>query len=151
MGKDSDGREIFLRDLWPSLQEIRDTMQSALPGYRGRIAHVRQSADEVARREMGRRARAFGMHVIGYDPYVGPARFEELGTPGGILWHLNLGWAAAATGDLGRCFAALAAGARQAERFGSRRWRRSIELQRVAERYWTGRWPEVVAVVDDNV
>jgi aconitate hydratase len=30
MGKDTDGREVFLRDLWPSLQEIRDTMQSAL-------------------------------------------------------------------------------------------------------------------------
>jgi D-3-phosphoglycerate dehydrogenase len=29
--------------------------------------------------EMGRRARAFGMHVIGFDPYVGPGRFEELG------------------------------------------------------------------------
>jgi class 3 adenylate cyclase/tetratricopeptide (TPR) repeat protein len=77
------------------------------------------------------------------------ARFDELGTPSGTLWHLNLGWAAAATGDLGRCFAALAAGTRQAERFGSRRWRRSIELQRVAERYWTGRWPEAVTVVDD--
>jgi class 3 adenylate cyclase/tetratricopeptide (TPR) repeat protein len=77
------------------------------------------------------------------------ARFGVLGTPGGILWHLNLGWAAAAMGDLRRCFAALAAGAREAERFGSWRWRRSIELQRVAERYWTGRWPEAVAVVDD--
>jgi class 3 adenylate cyclase len=76
------------------------------------------------------------------------ARFEELGTPGGTLWHLNLGWAAAAMGDLPRCFAALAAGTRQAERFGSRRWRRSIELQRVAERYWTGRWPDAVAIVD---
>ena len=30
LGKDADGREIFLRDLWPSLQEIRDTMRSAL-------------------------------------------------------------------------------------------------------------------------
>ena len=30
LGKGADGREIFLRDLWPSLQEIRDTMQSAL-------------------------------------------------------------------------------------------------------------------------
>jgi aconitate hydratase len=30
IGKGADGREIFLRDLWPSLQEIRDTMQSAL-------------------------------------------------------------------------------------------------------------------------
>jgi hypothetical protein len=77
------------------------------------------------------------------------ARFEELGTPGGTLWQLNLGWAAATMGDLERSFAALAAGTRQAERFGSRRWRRSIELQRVAEHYWTGRWTEVVAVVDD--
>jgi class 3 adenylate cyclase/tetratricopeptide (TPR) repeat protein len=77
------------------------------------------------------------------------ARFKDLGAPGGTLWHLNLGWAAAAMGDLPRCFAALAAGARLAERFGSRRWRRSIELQRVAERYWTGRWAEAVAVVDD--
>jgi class 3 adenylate cyclase/tetratricopeptide (TPR) repeat protein len=76
------------------------------------------------------------------------ARFEELGAPSGTLWHLNLGWAAATMGDLRRCFAALAAGTRQAERFGSRRWRRSIELQRVAEDYWTGRWPEVVATVD---
>jgi class 3 adenylate cyclase/tetratricopeptide (TPR) repeat protein len=76
------------------------------------------------------------------------ARFDRLGTPGGTLWQLNLGWAAAATGDLARCFAALAAAARQAERFGSRRWRRAIELQRVAERYWTGRWAEAVAVVD---
>jgi tetratricopeptide (TPR) repeat protein len=79
------------------------------------------------------------------------ARFEELGTPSGTLWHLNLGWAAATMGDLPRCFAALAAGTRQAERFGSRRWRRSIELQRVAELYWTGRWPTAVAVVDDLV
>jgi tetratricopeptide (TPR) repeat protein len=77
------------------------------------------------------------------------ARFEELGTPSGTLWHLNLGWAAATMGDLPRCFTALAAGTRQAERFGSRRWRRSIELQRVAELYWTGRWPKAVAVVDD--
>jgi class 3 adenylate cyclase/tetratricopeptide (TPR) repeat protein len=77
------------------------------------------------------------------------ARFEELGTPSGTLWQLNLGWAAATMGDLQRCFAALAAGTRQAERFGSRRWRRSIELQRVAEHYWTGRWTEVVAIVDD--
>jgi aconitate hydratase len=30
IGKDGGGREIFLRDLWPSLQEIRDTMQAAL-------------------------------------------------------------------------------------------------------------------------
>ena len=77
------------------------------------------------------------------------ARFDELGTPSGTVWHLNLGWAAATMGDLARCFAAVDAGARQVERFGSWRWRRAIELQRVAEHYWTGRWPEVVTVVDD--
>ena len=77
------------------------------------------------------------------------ASFDELGTPGGIVWHLNLAWAAATLGDLPRCFAALAAGAVRAERFGSLRWRRTIELQRVAERYWTGRWEEAVGIVDD--
>ena len=30
IGKDKQGRETFLRDLWPSLSEIRDAMQSAL-------------------------------------------------------------------------------------------------------------------------
>ena len=30
LGKDKDGKETFLRDLWPSLIEIRETMQSAL-------------------------------------------------------------------------------------------------------------------------
>jgi class 3 adenylate cyclase len=76
------------------------------------------------------------------------AAFDRLGMPGGIVWHLNLAWAAAALGDLRRCFEALAAAALRAERFGSLRWRRTIELQRVAERYWTGRWEEAVAAVD---
>ena len=30
LGNDKDGNETFLRDLWPTLSEIRDTMQSAL-------------------------------------------------------------------------------------------------------------------------
>ena len=30
IGKGSDGRDVFLRDIWPTLQEIRSTMQSAL-------------------------------------------------------------------------------------------------------------------------
>src|SRR6188472_2116135 len=30
IGKDKEGKEIFLRDLWPSLTEVRDAMQSAL-------------------------------------------------------------------------------------------------------------------------
>src|SRR5213082_835499 len=30
LAKDKDGKETFLRDLWPTLNEIRDTLQSAL-------------------------------------------------------------------------------------------------------------------------
>ena len=30
IGKDKNGKETFLRDLWPSLKEVRDAMQSAL-------------------------------------------------------------------------------------------------------------------------
>src|SRR5213083_1605532 len=30
MGRDSGGKEVYLRDLWPTLREIRETMQSAL-------------------------------------------------------------------------------------------------------------------------
>jgi aconitate hydratase len=30
IGKDRDGREVYLRDLWPSLKEVRDVMKSAL-------------------------------------------------------------------------------------------------------------------------
>jgi aconitate hydratase len=30
LGKDRDGKKVFLRDLWPSLSEIRDAMQTAL-------------------------------------------------------------------------------------------------------------------------
>ncbi|MDQ6626558.1 MAG: aconitate hydratase [Verrucomicrobiota bacterium] len=30
LGKDRDGHDVYLRDLWPSLQEIRDTLRTAL-------------------------------------------------------------------------------------------------------------------------
>jgi aconitate hydratase len=30
IGKGKDGREVFLKDIWPTLQEVRDQMQSAL-------------------------------------------------------------------------------------------------------------------------
>jgi aconitate hydratase len=30
LGKGKDGRDVFLKDIWPSLQEVRDQMQSAL-------------------------------------------------------------------------------------------------------------------------
>src|SRR6266699_1475624 len=75
------------------------------------------------------------------------ATFEREGTPG-ISWHLNLAYALAALGDLARCFQTWEAAARLAERFGSMRALRSIQLQRVAEHWWTGRWDQAVAVVD---
>ena len=30
IGQDQNGREVYLRDIWPTLQEIRDTMEAAL-------------------------------------------------------------------------------------------------------------------------
>jgi aconitate hydratase len=30
LGRDRDGNDVYLRDLWPSLQEVRDTLRSAL-------------------------------------------------------------------------------------------------------------------------
>ena len=30
LGKGSDGRDVFLSDIWPTLAEVRDLMQSAL-------------------------------------------------------------------------------------------------------------------------
>ena len=30
LGKDRDGKDVYLRDLWPTLQEIRDTLRTAL-------------------------------------------------------------------------------------------------------------------------
>jgi class 3 adenylate cyclase/tetratricopeptide (TPR) repeat protein len=75
------------------------------------------------------------------------ATFEREGTPG-ISWYLNLAYALAALGNLARCFRTWEAAARLAERFGSMRALRSIQLQRVAEHYWTGQWDQAVSVVD---
>lgn len=74
--------------------------------------------------------------------------FEGLGTPGSIIWHLNLAYARAILGDVPGCSAALAAGSAEAERFGALRWLRAARLHRVAECYWTGEWDEAVAIVD---
>ena len=30
IGKGKDGREVYLKDIWPTLQEVRDLLQSAL-------------------------------------------------------------------------------------------------------------------------
>ncbi|HEX8930537.1 MAG TPA: hypothetical protein VGA45_16590, partial [Actinomycetota bacterium] len=76
---------------------------------------------------------------------------EEVGSinPAGL--YGNLAAVQAILGELPRCFATWAAALRVAERFGAPRWLRSIELWRVAEHYWTGRWDEVVRQVDGLV
>jgi hypothetical protein len=138
---------------------------------RGRMAHLamanrhaeaREAAAEVLAmaRELGlRELEADALGIIGLarvdagdagglaDLEAAIAAFEREGTPA-ISWHLNLAYALAALGDLARCFQTWGAAARLAERFGSMRALRSIQLQRVAEHYWTGRWDQAVAVVD---
>ncbi len=138
---------------------------------RGRMAHLamanrhaeaREAAAEVLAmaRDLGlRELEADALGTIGLarvdagdagglgDLEAAIATFEREGTPG-ISWHLNLAYALAALGDLARCFQTWEAAARLAERFGSMRALRSIQLQRVAEHWWTGRWDQAVAVVD---
>ncbi len=131
------------------------------------IANRHAEAQEVARSVLGM-ARGLGLRDLEGSALatIGLARvdagdpggivdlenaitiFEQLGTPGAIIWHMNLAYARATLGDLPGCFAALAAGSEMAERFGSLRWLRSMRLQRVAEYYWTGEWDEAVAIVD---
>src|SRR6266536_88001 len=138
---------------------------------RGRMAHLamanRHAEAREAATEVLAMARELGLPELEADALgtIGLARvdagdaggladleaaietFEREGTPG-ISWHLNLAYALAALGDLARCFQTWEAAARLAERFGSMRALRSIQLQRVAEHFWTGRWDQAVGVVD---
>jgi DNA-binding SARP family transcriptional activator len=76
---------------------------------------------------------------------------DELGLAAAVPWHANLGYALSILGDLPRCFAARAAARRAAERLGSIRELRWLELERTAEHFWTGRWEEAVRVADEVV
>ncbi len=73
---------------------------------------------------------------------------EQSGSPRSITWNINLAFALAILGDLPRCSVARAAAKQAAERFGSVRWLRWIELEQTAEHYWNGRWDEVMRTVD---
>ncbi|MDF2739195.1 MAG: hypothetical protein K0S88_561 [Actinomycetia bacterium] len=76
---------------------------------------------------------------------------ERLGSSAAIPWHANMAFTLSILGDLRRCFAAWSAAWQAAERFGSTRWLRWLDLERVAEHYWTGRWDEAVRVADSVV
>ena len=73
---------------------------------------------------------------------------EELGSSMVINWNINLAFAYSILGDLPSCFAARTAAWRAAERFGAVRFMRWVEIERVAEDYWTGRWEHALQVAD---
>ncbi|HZD02005.1 MAG TPA: BTAD domain-containing putative transcriptional regulator [Actinomycetes bacterium] len=62
--------------------------------------------------------------------------------------YINLATALETLGDLSRRFAHHAAAERAAERHGAAHRLRWLELERVAEHYWSGRWDEAVRKVD---
>jgi tetratricopeptide (TPR) repeat protein len=78
----------------------------------------------------------------------GIALCEADGSSSVIPWHNNLAYCHAILGDLRRCFAARAAAWEAAERYGSTLRLRSLELERAAEHYWTGRWDQAMRVAD---
>jgi tetratricopeptide (TPR) repeat protein len=76
---------------------------------------------------------------------------EELGSSHAVGWHVNLAYARSILGDLRGAFVAREAAWRAAERYGGVDDLRYIELARVAEHYWTGRWAEAMRVADTVV
>src|SRR5919108_5845643 len=76
---------------------------------------------------------------------------EEQGSSHAVGWHVNLAYARSILGDLRGSFAARQAAWRAAERYGGVDDLRYIELERMAEHYWTGRWSEAMRVADTVV
>jgi aconitate hydratase len=64
LGRGSDGRDVFLRDLWPSLQEVRDQMRAAL---RPEVFR-RLYADFAAQNPKWNEIPAATGHVYTFDP-----------------------------------------------------------------------------------
>jgi DNA-binding SARP family transcriptional activator/class 3 adenylate cyclase len=73
---------------------------------------------------------------------------EEQGSSHSVGWHSNLAYARSMLGDLRGSFVAREAAWRAAERYGGVDDLRFITLERMAEHYWTGRWPEAMRVAD---
>jgi tetratricopeptide (TPR) repeat protein len=78
----------------------------------------------------------------------GVALSEEQGSSRSVGWHNNLAYARALLGDLRGSSAAKASAWRAAERYGGVEDLRYIELELVAEHYWTGRWSEALRVAE---
>jgi DNA-binding SARP family transcriptional activator len=131
------------------------------------VADRNADAMQVAREGLAM-ARSLGDRDVEADALgtIGATRVC-LGDPGGVLdlerciamcqadgssrvisWRNNLAFSHALLGDLRRCFSAREAAWATAEHFGSARYLRWLELERVAEYYWTGRWDQAVRVAD---
>ena len=76
------------------------------------------------------------------------ALYQEHGSPGVIEWQNNLAYLRATLGDLRGCLAAKRAAFDAAERFGSARTMRWVELEQIADHYWRGHWDQAAAVAD---
>jgi hypothetical protein len=73
---------------------------------------------------------------------------EAAGSSTVISWRNNLAFSFALLGDLRRCFAAREVAWEAAERFGSVRTLRWLEIERAGECYWTGRWDQALEIAD---
>jgi DNA-binding SARP family transcriptional activator/class 3 adenylate cyclase len=128
-----------------------------------RYADALQAGREALAMARGFRDREAEVAALGT---IGAARVS-LGDPGGvadlercialcdaegsssvIAWRNNLAFSHSILGDLRRCFAAREGAWEAAERFGSARGLRWLELERTAESYWSGRWDQAVAIAD---
>jgi DNA-binding SARP family transcriptional activator/class 3 adenylate cyclase len=73
---------------------------------------------------------------------------EDQGSSHSVGWYINLAYARSILGDLRGSFVAREAARRAAERYGGVDDLRYIELERVAEHYWTGNWHEAMRLAD---
>ena len=114
------------------------------------VTSVSASGWPVARRLSHRSAAAWQLDDPGGIPDLErcTALCEADGSSSVIPWQGNLAFSYALLGDLRRCFAAKAEAWEAAERFGSALRLRWLELERVAEYYWSGRWDQAVRVAD---
>jgi DNA-binding SARP family transcriptional activator len=76
------------------------------------------------------------------------AMCEAGGSSTVISWRNNLAFSFALLGDLRRCFVAREAAWEAAERFGSVRTLRWLEIEHAAVCYWSGRWDTATQIAD---
>jgi class 3 adenylate cyclase/tetratricopeptide (TPR) repeat protein len=140
---------------------LRNCMMDLLVADRYREAlEVAREALAMARALQDRDSEAAGLGAIGAarmnlgtpggvaDLERCVALYQEHGSPGAIDWQNNLAYAHSILGDLRRCVAARRAALDAAERIGSTRAVRWLELGQTADHYWSGHWDQAAAVAD---